>query len=139
MTQSIAYTDSRRTVEVWIVLQTPEGLGHLPKDVTLSIHSQAVAHDSRAVRVPWSNAIRLVGLEDIFVVRVKVPANMPVYLHAVALLEEPPVAPAAPYRRRHIGFKNLSIEAAGSDTDVLILVNHFETYTLYSSAFRRAA
>jgi hypothetical protein len=142
---SVENTEGRRTVEVWIVLQVPEGLSHLPKDVTLSIHSQSLAQDSRAVRVPcavrvpWTNAVRLMGLEDIFVVRVKVPAHMPVYLHAVALIEEPPKIPNAPCRKRHIGFKNMALDATGSDADVLILVNHFETYTLYSSAFKKAA
>jgi hypothetical protein len=136
---SVANTEGRRTVEVWIVLQVPDGLSHLPKDLTLSIHSQSFAEDSRAVYVPWTNAIRLVGLEDIFVVRMKVPVNMPVFLHAVALIEEPPKVAGAPCRRRHIGFKNQALEATGCDADVLILVSHFETYTLYSSAFKRAA
>ena len=136
---SVATAQGRRTVEVWIVLQVPNGLGHLPKDVTLSIHSTSVGQDSRAVRVPWTNAIRLIGLEDIFVIRVKIPVHTPVYLHAVALLDEPPKSAEAPCRRRHIGFKNMALEASGADADLLILVNHFETYTLYSSAFKRAA
>lgn len=136
---TVANDEGRRTVEVWIVLQVQDGLGHLPKDITLSIHSMSVARDSRAVRVPWTNAIRLTGLEDIFVVRIRVPVNMPVYLHAVALMDEPPQSAQAPYRRRHIGFKNMSLEAASGDADVLLVVNHFETYTLYSSSFKRAA
>jgi hypothetical protein len=136
---SVAHQESRRTVEVWIVLQVPDGLKHLPKDVTLSVHSQSIAGDSRAVRVPWTNAVRLTGIEDIFVVKIKVPANMPVYLHAVALLEEVPTSPKVPFRRRHIGFRNTALEATGRDTDVLVMVSHFETYTLYSSAFKKAA
>ncbi len=136
---TVTNTESRRTVEVWIVLQVPEGFSHLPKDITLSIHSQSINQDSRAVRVPWTNAIRLMGIEDIFVVRIKVPANIPVYLHAVALFEEAPKSAEAPYRRRHIGFKNMALEPTGCDSDVLLLVSHFETYTLYSSAFKKAA
>ena len=136
---SVEKSAGRRTVEVWIVLQLPAELEPLPKDLTLSVHSQSDRQGSHEARVPWANAIRLVGIEDIFVVRIKIPVNVPCYLHAVALIEEAPKLARAPFRRRHIGMRNVALDASAGDSDLLVMVTHFETYTLYQTAFKNAA
>lgn len=118
-----------RTVDVCVSLETPAALRDLTRDVTLSFHSQAISSDSRAVAVPWTNAVRIVGTDDAFVVRMKVPAESPFLLHAVAQIDERDQIGKRPVIRRHIGFTNATVPASGPPK-AMIEIRYFESYNL---------
>ena len=118
----------KRIVDVWITLEMPEHLRDMVKDVTLSFHSPSISKDSRAANTPWTDMVRRVGTEDMFGVRMKVPAGGHFLLHAVAIIDEPSLEGQDAPVRRHLGFSNLFVDT--SESRVTLSVTLFQNYTL---------
>ena len=123
----------RRLVDVVVTFDVPASLRALGKDVSLSFHSDDIAGDPRAQCAPWTDAVRMVGAEERFVVRMKVPGSAPFLLHAVAIIDEPGVPDDSVAVRRHLGFANLRVAADGA-SEIALRISHFESYTLVMPA-----
>lgn len=119
----------RRTLDVSVTFDVPEALKSLPKDVSISFHSDDIARDPRAQCAPWTDAVRIVGAEGRFVVRMKVPVGTSFLLHAVVLIDEPGIPADTVTLRRHMGFADLRVNA-DARAEVGLCISHFETYTL---------
>lgn len=118
----------KRMVAVQISLNVPEALLYSLKQLTLSFHSQEIAGYSRAVETAWTDVVRMAGVENTFSVSMAVPADLPLLLYAIALIDEPGEENHNPVIRRHIGFANFYLP--GTSDDVTMAISSFDKYTL---------